>query len=82
MVDVARDARWDRLAEGYGEDPYLFAVMGVGAGKGYQGDDLTRPDAVAACTKHFAGYGMSESGQWYASCYKKHGWHIHLDFER
>lgn len=65
MVDIARDARWGRLAEGYGEDPYLTAVMGVAAVKGYQGDDLTRPDAIAACTKHFAGYGMSESGRDY-----------------
>lgn len=65
MVDIARDARWGRLAEGYGEDPYLTSVMGVAAVKGYQGDDLTRPDAIAACTKHFAGYGMSESGRDY-----------------
>lgn len=65
MVDIARDARWGRLAEGYGEDPYLTAVMGVAAVRGYQGDDLTRPDAIAACTKHFAGYGMSESGRDY-----------------
>lgn len=65
MVDIARDARWGRLAEGYGEDPYLTSVMGVAAVKGYQGDDLTRPDAIAACTKHFAGYGMSEGGRDY-----------------
>lgn len=65
MVDIARDARWGRLAEGYGEDPYLTSVMGVAAVRGYQGDDLTRPDAIAACTKHFAGYGMSESGRDY-----------------
>ena len=65
MVDIARDARWGRLAEGYGEDPYLTSVMGMAAVKGYQGDDLTRPDAIAACTKHFAGYGMSESGRDY-----------------
>lgn len=65
MVDIARDARWGRLAEGYGEDPYLTSVMGVAAVKGYQSDDLTHPDAIAACTKHFAGYGMSEGGRDY-----------------
>lgn len=65
MVDVARDARWGRIAEGYGEDPYLTSVMGVAAVEGYQGDDLTAPNTMAACVKHFAGYGFAEGGRDY-----------------
>ncbi len=65
MVDVARDPRWGRMAEGYGEDTYLTAVMGVAAVKGYQGDDLSAPNTMAACAKHFAAYGASESGRDY-----------------
>ena len=65
MVDIARDARWGRCAEGYGEDPYLTAVLGAAAVRGYQGDDLTRPGTMAACVKHLAGYGAAESGRDY-----------------
>ena len=65
MVDIARDARWGRVAEGYGEDPYLTSVMGVAAVRGYQGDDLSQPGTMAACTKHFCGYGASEGGRDY-----------------
>ncbi len=65
MVDIARDARWGRLAEGYGEDPCLTAAMGAAAVRGYQGDDLSRPNTMAACVKHFAGYGASEGGRDY-----------------
>lgn len=65
MVDIARDARWGRVAEGYGEDPYLTGVMGVATVEGYQGDDLTRPNTMAACVKHFAGYGFAEGGRDY-----------------
>lgn len=65
MVDIARDARWGRLAEGYGEDPYLTGVMGVAAVRGYQGDDLAAPGTMAACVKHFAGYGAAEGGRDY-----------------
>lgn len=65
MVDIARDARWGRIAEGYGEDPYLTSVMGVAAVEGYQGDDLTDPSTMAACVKHFAGYGFAEGGRDY-----------------
>lgn len=65
MVDIARDARWGRLAEGYGEDPYLTSVMGVAAVRGYQGDDLSSPGTMAACVKHFCGYGASEGGRDY-----------------
>lgn len=62
MLDVARDPRWGRMAEGYGEDPYLTSVMGVAAIRGYQGDDLTKPNTMASCAKHFAAYGAAESG--------------------
>jgi len=65
MIDVARDPRWGRVAEGYGEDPYLTSVMGVAAVEGYQGDDLTDPATMAACVKHFAGYGFAEGGRDY-----------------
>ncbi len=65
MVDIARDARWGRIAEGYGEDPVLTGAMGEAAVRGYQGNDLSSPDALAACVKHFAGYGAAESGRDY-----------------
>ncbi|MBD5185473.1 MAG: glycosyl hydrolase [Bacteroidales bacterium] len=65
MLDIARDARWGRIAEGFGEDPYLTSVLGVAMVKGYQGDDLANPSSIAACAKHFAGYGASESGKDY-----------------
>lgn len=65
MVDVARDARWGRIAEGYGEDPLLTSVMGAAAVHGYQGDDLSDPHTMAACVKHFACYGAAESGRDY-----------------
>ena len=63
MVDVARDPRWGRVAEGYGEDTYLTSVMGAAAVRGYQGSDsIVR---LAACVKHFAGYSVSEGGRDY-----------------
>lgn len=65
MVDIARDARWGRIAEGYGEDPYLTSCMGRAAVKGYQGNDLSNPATMAACVKHFCGYGASEGGRDY-----------------
>lgn len=65
MIDVARDGRWGRIAEGYGEDPYANAVFGVAAVKGYQGKDLANGKNIAACLKHFAGYGASEAGRDY-----------------
>ncbi|MBY0489347.1 MAG: glycoside hydrolase family 3 C-terminal domain-containing protein [Gemmatimonadaceae bacterium] len=67
MLDVGRDARWGRVAEGYGEDPYLIGEMGAAAVRGFQTDDPTRPDALAACAKHFMGYGASEAGKDYNS---------------
>ena len=66
MIDVCRDPRWGRIAESLGEDPYLAGVLGVAMVRGFQGPDLARPDAIAACAKHFAGYGAVESGRDYA----------------
>jgi beta-glucosidase len=66
VVDVARDPRWGRGIEGYGEDPYVNGVFGVATVKGYQGDDLTAEDTIAACVKHYVGYGASEGGRDYA----------------
>ena len=65
MVDIARDARWGRIAEGYGEDPYLTSVFGAAAVKAYQGDDLSAENNIAACLKHYVGYGASEAGRDY-----------------
>ena len=65
MVDIARDARWGRIAEGSGEDPYLGAVMAVAWVRGYQGKDLADPTAMLACAKHFVAYGAAEGGRDY-----------------
>ena len=65
MIDVARDGRWGRVAEGYGEDPYTNAVFGVASVKGYQGDNMADRQRVAACLKHYVGYGASEGGRDY-----------------
>jgi beta-glucosidase len=65
MIDVARDPRWGRVAEGYGEDPYTNAVFGVATVKGYQGKKLSDPNSIAACLKHFVAYGASEGGRDY-----------------
>ena len=67
MVDVARDPRWGRVAEGYGEDPYANSVFCVAAVKGYQGKNLSDPYSIAACLKHYIGYSLSEGGRDYAS---------------
>ncbi len=67
MIDIARDARWGRIAESLGEDPYLASELGVAMVRGFQGDDLTDRYTIAACAKHFAGYGASESGRDYAT---------------
>jgi beta-glucosidase len=68
MVDIARDARWGRIVEGAGEDPYLGAAMARAQVKGFQGDKLG-PDSVLACVKHFAGYGAADGGRDYDSSY-------------
>lgn len=68
MIDVARDPRWGRVSEGYGEDPFLNGVMGAASVSGYQGRDMSAPDRVAACLKHFVAYGESEGGRDYRPC--------------
>ena len=65
MVDIYRDARWGRVMEGAGEDPYLGSLIAAARVEGFQGDDLSDPLTIAACAKHFAGYGFSESGKDY-----------------
>jgi beta-glucosidase len=65
MVDIARDARWGRITEGAGEDTYLGSVLARAYVQGYQGDDLSKPDAVAASVKHFAAYGAPNAGREY-----------------
>ena len=65
MVDIARDARWGRMIEGAGEDPVLGSAMAKAYVRGYQGKDLSAPDAVAACVKHFAAYGAPVAGRDY-----------------
>lgn len=67
MIDVARDPRWGRIAESFGEDPYLAAELGLAMVEGFQGDDLASNASIAACAKHFAGYGAAESGRDYAT---------------
>lgn len=69
MIDVARDPRWGRIAESCGEDPYLNVVMGTAMIKGYQGDSLNDPTAIAACAKHFVAYGAAEGGRDYNSTF-------------
>ena len=67
MVDIARDPRWGRIAEGAGEDPYLGSAVARAVVKGYQGSDLTADDTMLACVKHFALYGAAEAGRDYNS---------------
>ncbi|OUS29871.1 glycosyl hydrolase [Thalassotalea sp. 42_200_T64] len=65
MIDISRDPRWGRIAESLGEDPYLCSTLGVAMVKGFQGKNLKDTGSIAACAKHFAGYGASESGRDY-----------------
>lgn len=65
MVDLTRDPRWGRVMEGSGEDPYLGGEIAAAIVKGYQGDDLTKDDALLACVKHFGMYGAAEAGRDY-----------------
>jgi beta-glucosidase len=67
MVDIARDPRWGRVAEGFGEDPWLASRLGAAAVEGFQGADLAAEGALAACAKHFVGYGLAEGGRDYDS---------------
>jgi beta-glucosidase len=66
MVDITRDPRWGRIAESLGEDPHLASKLGAAMVRGFQGDDLSDTKSIAACAKHFAGYGYSEAGKDYA----------------
>lgn len=65
MVDVAKDARWGRVSEGAGEDTLLACAYGTAKVRGFQGEDLSAPDSMAACVKHFAAYGAAEAGRDY-----------------
>lgn len=67
MADLSRDARWGRVTESYGEDPYLNSVMAAAVVKGYQGEDLSKEGTISACVKHFAAYGGVEGGREYGS---------------
>jgi beta-glucosidase len=67
MVDISRDPRWGRIAEGFGEDTYLCSQLSVAMMKGYQSESLDQVGAIASCAKHFAGYGASESGRDYCT---------------
>ena len=65
MIDIARDPRWGRIVEGSGEDPYLGAIMAAASVRGYQGNNISDKNTLAACAKHFAGYGAAEGGKDY-----------------
>jgi beta-glucosidase len=65
MVDLARDPRWGRIAEGFGEDPWLGALDATASVRGFQGTNVSDPDRVVACLKHFVGYGAAEGGRDY-----------------
>ena len=65
MVDISRDARWGRVMEGAGEDPYLGSKIAVARVQGFQGEDLSATNTILACAKHFAGYGFAEAGRDY-----------------
>jgi len=67
MVDIARDARWGRMSEGAGEDPFLGSAMARAYVRGYQGEHLDAPDSIVACAKHYVGYGAAEGGRDYNS---------------
>ena len=65
VVDIARDARWGRIMEGAGEDPFLASQVAAARVRGFQGRDLASVDTLAACAKHFAAYGFAEAGREY-----------------
>jgi beta-glucosidase len=65
MVDISRDARWGRVMEGAGEDPYLGSLIAAARVRGFQGNDLAALDTIAACVKHYAAYGLAEAGRDY-----------------
>ena len=80
MVDVARDERWGRVAEGSGEDPWLGTQMGVARVRGFQGKDLRDPTSLLACPKHYAAYGAVQGGMEYntADIPMTTLWQVHL----
>jgi beta-glucosidase len=80
MVDIARDARWGRMEEGAGEDPYLGAAMARAQVLGFQGAQLGTPDHVMACVKHYAGYGAADGGRDYDASYvpEELMWNVYL----
>lgn len=80
MVDIARDARWGRMAEGAGEDPYLGAAMARAQVLGFQGTQIGDPEHMLACAKHFAGYGAADGGRDYDSSYipEEQMWNTYL----
>ncbi|MGW8181829.1 MAG: glycoside hydrolase family 3 N-terminal domain-containing protein, partial [bacterium] len=69
MLDITWDPRWGRIAEGCGEDPFLASTLATAMVEGAQGDNLTDPTAIAACAKHYVGYGFSEAGRDYNTTY-------------
>ncbi|MDB4884008.1 MAG: beta-glucosidase [Gemmatimonadetes bacterium] len=80
MVDIARDARWGRIVEGAGEDPYLGGVMAAARVRGFQGDALRSPTSLLATVKHFAAYGAAEAGRDYnvADVSERTMWEVYL----
>ena len=80
MVDVARDARWGRIMEGSGEDPYLGSVLAIARVRGFQGDGLRSPTSLMATAKHFAAYGAAEAGRDYnvANVGERVMWEVYL----
>ncbi len=80
MLDVARDPRWGRITETFGEDPYMNSIFGVATVKGYQGNDLSSPEHMAACLKHFVGYGATQGGRDYRQTDISDNdlWNVHL----
>ena len=80
MLDIARDARWGRMVEGAGEDPYLGAAIARAQVTGFQGAQIGAPDHVLACAKHFAGYGAADGGRDYDSAYipEEQMWNTYL----
>ena len=80
MLDIARDARWGRIMEGAGEDPYLGAAVARAQVRGFQGDRIGAPDRILACAKHFAGYGAADGGRDYDSAYISDDllWNVYL----
>ncbi len=69
MIDISRDPRWGRIAESFGEDPYLTSIFAAASVEGYQGEDLSDETSIAACAKHFLGYGAAEGGRDYNTTY-------------